>query len=309
MVGHSNLGKSHKPLSDMANQDQSTTDTHRDTSAKEVSSENDDLLMCTIQCHHGRKHLRSAPVIDCSICTGCFHRRCVGAEEHPGGFYACPTCRRISSKIDNINRVLCKQVVELTQMYQDKDKECFRLTQENANLRVRIAEMAAEVQTSAWQGHQNKLPENTLILSDSTTRDVDEEKLVRTELVCLRGTKVTEQELRGEIKLRADNGKKYKEVIIIAGTNDCSDGKEIQTVIDEYTSTIKEAKSISPNITVSSIVPRLDEAQEIVQIVNASLEAVCTEENCKFVNNTPSFTLGDGTVNDGYIINKGPHLT
>jgi hypothetical protein len=43
---------------------------------------------------------------------------------------------------------------------------------------------------------------------------------------------------------------------------------------------------------------------------NSSLEVMCSDNDCDFINNSPAFTLGDGSINDGYLDSgKGPLLS
>jgi hypothetical protein len=63
-------------------------------------------------------------------------------------------------------------------------------------------------------------------------------------------------------------------------------------------------------VTISSVCPRLDSVKEMVEPFNVSLEMLCQDSGATFIDNTPILTLGDGSVNDGYLVDgKGPHLT
>ena len=46
-----------------------------------------------------------------------------------------------------------------------------------------------------------------------------------------------------------------------------------------------------------------------IEAVNAGLVSLCKEKAATFADNTPSFTLSDGSVNDGYLLPDGVHLT
>ena len=64
-------------------------------------------------------------------------------------------------------------------------------------------------------------------------------------------------------------------------------------------------------MTVSSICPRkkTDDTSRTIEAVNAGLVSLCKEKAATFADNTPSFTLSDGSVNDGYLLPDGVHLT
>ena len=46
-----------------------------------------------------------------------------------------------------------------------------------------------------------------------------------------------------------------------------------------------------------------------IDSVNAGLQVICTEENVRFVDNTPIFYLQDNSINDAYYLDDGIHIT
>ena len=61
----------------------------------------------------------------------------------------------------------------------------------------------------------------------------------------------------------------------------------------------------------SSVCPRLTthKTTSIIDAVNADLVHLCDEKSVTFIDNTPLFTLSDGSVNDGYLQRDGVHIT
>ncbi len=59
--------------------------------------------------------------------------------------------------------------------------------------------------------------------------------------------------------------------------------------------------------------PRVNKAKpslsDKIDSVNAGLQVLCQEETVTFKDNNPSFHLADGTINDGYLLADGVHLT
>ena len=82
------------------------------------------------------------------------------------------------------------------------------------------------------------------------------------------------------------------------------------TVIDAFASVIDAAKAKASTVTVSSVCPRLKTADitNKIDAVNAGLVTLCADKKVIFADSTPSFTLGDGSVNDGYLHRDGIHL-
>ncbi len=53
-----------------------------------------------------------------------------------------------------------------------------------------------------------------------------------------------------------------------------------------------------------------NDVTELVEPFNTNLQVLCEDKDCEFLDHTPIFTLGDGSINDGYLTQgKGPHLT
>ena len=82
-------------------------------------------------------------------------------------------------------------------------------------------------------------------------------------------------------------------------------------VIDAFASVIDAGKAKASTVTVSSVCPRLKTADttNTIDAVNAGLVTLCAGKDVIFADSTPSFTLGDGNVNDGYLHRDGVHLT
>ena len=112
--------------------------------------------------------------------------------------------------------------------------------------------------------------------------------------------------------LKKENGtKKRKKIVLVVGTNDCSNDDHMDDIVSKYSSLIDTSRSLATEVVVSGVCPRLDstEVAERCQALNAGLESVAEEKDCEFVDHSPSFTLADGSVNEGFLIGKGPHLT
>ena len=81
-------------------------------------------------------------------------------------------------------------------------------------------------------------------------------------------------------------------------------------MIKKYDELIDAAKAIATEVSVSTLCPRLDNLQDKVESFNSGLTELCDRKECHLVNHVNSFTLADGTVNDGYLAGgTGPFLT
>ena len=154
---------------------------------------------------------------------------------------------------------------------------------------------------------------NDILLGSSVLRDMDENKLMDTEfeVICKRGgtidtlTKVVES-FTG----------RYDTMTLVVGGNDCHcDNKVVASpaeVVENYYNLMDSACQKAQKVVISSICPRLnnDDTQEVIQTVNEGLRATCAnKERITFVDNTKMFTLGDGSINDGYLCSDVIHIT
>ena len=103
-----------------------------------------------------------------------------------------------------------------------------------------------------------------------------------------------------DIKDRVTNIKdKYSSISLVVGGNDCDSNTAPDEIIDQYRGLIATDKSKATNVNVSSVCPR----------IKSDKPELNDDEAVNFVNNSSSFHLSDGSVNDGYILADGVHLT
>ena len=142
------------------------------------------------------------------------------------------------------------------------------------------------------------------LIGSSLIRDVNS----ATEVVCLPGGK-----LAGIEKNISELSSGYDSITVVGGGNDCatSPSTPAPTVIDAFASVIDAAKAKASTVTMSSVCPRLKTADttNTIDAVNAGLVTLCADKDVIFADSTPTFTLGDGSVNDGYLHRDGVHLT
>jgi hypothetical protein len=104
-----------------------------------------------------------------------------------------------------------------------------------------------------------------------------------------------------------------KEITLVVGDNDCdtTTAKTAKDITEEYTKLIDAAKTKAEQVTVSSICPRMTSktTQDNISAVNAGLNVICSDKNITFKDNSAFFFLGDGSINDGYLLNDGVHIT
>ena len=175
-------------------------------------------------------------------------------------------------------------------------------------LRSEIITLKEKVTNLTWRTFRQPNQPSSLLIGSSLIRDVDSDLLVDTEIVCLPGGK-----LAGIEKKINEMSSGYDSIALVAGGNDCdtSPSTPALMVIDAFDSVIDAAKMKESTVTVSRICRRLKTADTTNAIdgVNAGLVTLCADKDMIFADSMPSFTLGDGSMNDGYLHRDGVHLT
>ena len=147
------------------------------------------------------------------------------------------------------------------------------------------------------------------MIGGSIIRDIDPGKLTNTTVMCKAGGTISM--IKDEIQKM---NKEYDNITLVVGGNDCSNQPDMQAaeIVKRYNALVDVSTTKSKKVTVSSICPRLtsDATQKQIESVNAGLLSMCTDKtNVSFVDNNPSFKLGDGSINDGYYLADGEHIT
>ncbi|CAH1788314.1 unnamed protein product, partial [Owenia fusiformis] len=184
-----------------------------------------------------------------------------------------------------------------------KTSQCKDLNDECIHLRKHLTSLKSQNSNES---------DKTLVIGSSIIRDFDENKLNNTEVKCISGGKIKDVHEHLS-KLNKPGPKPYKRIILQVASNDASqkDAKP-EPIVNEYKLMVTGAKTICDEVHVSSIIPRTDKksAQDVLAAVNAELDSLCdADEKLNFINNDKTFRLQDGSINDGYLDNRGLHLT
>ena len=255
---------------------------------------------------------------DCIICRRTYHYTCAGAKSR--SVFTCPICvsavtniDRLSKIADDLEKSYSLKYDELKKELDKKAAQCSENEKEIAALKKEVADLKSQTGMSSGASKSTDEGGGTatahLVLADSILRDVDITKLKDTTFVSQSGAKISN--LRD--KLNSHHGSSFDSITLHVATNDLESISEhpdkIPDVIEEYSKLIDDAKAMTSTVKVSSVCPRLDGCSELVAPFNAALGVLCQESEVNFVDHTPSFTLSDGVINDGYIWRNGPHLT
>lgn len=185
-----------------------------------------------------------------------------------------------------------------------------KLTTENADWRRIVSELTQKMSKDTWESFRQ--PVKSVLIGSSIIRDIDEDKLVNTSVICKPGGKI--QNVHDVITNDLPNDEQYDTMTLVVGGNDCdtTPPTPANDIIDRYAELIDHAKTKAKSIVVSSVCPRIVKATHVkdtIEQVNAGLQVKCAEKEVAFADSASSFYLRDGDVNDGYMLQDGVHLT
>jgi len=260
---------------------------------------------CTSDCpilKKGKK-TQEKEMLRCCLCMRWYHLECVG-EQRNAGVWNCFSCRQLPKTVETLMTLvqsLTDNVATLTKTVED-------LQFENRQLHGQLLRNTnMENRNAASEQDQTEARDQTLLVGDSLLRNVDQQRLVKTVVVSKSGGRMKD----ATNAIRSSSGS-FSRIVCCTGTNDCS--SESFTT-DSFTAELKELIEVArlkepETITISSIPPRSDSTnfQDNVSLANACIASVAEEMSVAFINNDPTFTLSDGSINDGYLHADGLHL-
>ena len=268
------------------------------------------------------KQTNRTAMIRCCLCMRWHHTECVGIDNSDEvGFWPCPDCRNIAADMKLMReavtttmettnatiRQLAYNINIISDTLSQRNFECERLLADNCDLRHKITLLTTENNDTRWG---RLMRHKTLLVGDSVLKKIDEEKLNATKVDAVSGTTVKDVQHR----LQAQTAK-YENMIVCAGTNDCSDADiDEQRFEATYRDVVKSAKELvldGRGVRISSIPPRNDSPMKNKRVTRANnaIKALSERMGVSYIDNGPSFKLEDGSVNDGYLAKDGLHLT
>ncbi|CAC5398497.1 unnamed protein product [Mytilus coruscus] len=123
---------------------------------------------------------------------------------------------------------------------------------------------------------------------------------------CVRGGKVND--ITAEL-LKLPKDTRLENVIFHVGSNDCLDKNFNPDVFyEDYTTLALKAKSVSENVVVSGLCPRLDDKFGNISRANTILQKIANDETLHYVDNDDTFRLSNGSVDTNMYEPDGVHL-
>jgi ribA/ribD-fused uncharacterized protein len=146
----------------------------------------------------------------------------------------------------------------------------------------------------------------TLLIGTSLLRNVNSEKLVNCDIVAKGGAKVDDL---SRTLSAMDPSKKYKEVILVAGSIDRESASQ-DDVINAFKAFTVCASDRTNKISISSVLPRSDkDMKESTKALNSELKKLCDNDGHNFVDHDLTFHLLNGEINRALLSDDGLHLS
>ena len=157
----------------------------------------------------------------------------------------------------------------------------------------------------------DKSMSTSLLIGSSLIRNIDEDKLDNTQVICMPGAYASD--IRRKLDDLQSKGMRYERIYLVMGGNDASLGAEkinLEETLGEIQKSVNTANTMAKSVTVASIPPRLspEHALENICTLNAHILSLCKDSDVTFAKNDQHFFTRDGQVNDGYLFD-GTHLT
>ena len=210
----------------------------------------------------------------------------------------------MSRTIENMSESLTKLVTAHSDIKRTVESQ----KQVIDNLETKVNELCNTYSTGSHSHVTDN--RNDLIIGSSVIRDIDQSKLQKTTVKGIRGGRI--HDIGNALKESSEN---YKSVSIIVGGNDCGNRSVAAAPVDEiltsYKEMVAEDRTITSDIRIATVLPRDlgQETSERIATLNAGLVEMCTAEGLTLINKEETFKLKDDSINDGYYLDDGTHLT
>lgn len=125
--------------------------------------------------------------------------------------------------------------------------------------------------------------------------------------ICIRGGKIFEITAK---LLNLSEDSYLENIILQVGSKDCLDkGFQAESFNEEYMTLVMKAKSLSENVVVSGLCPRLDDRLGNIHKANDILRKIAIDENLYCIDNESVLRLQNDSVNTSLYEPDGIHLS
>ena len=210
---------------------------------------------------------------------------------------------RLIKMIQGLTSSMCSLQKQHERAMSQADERHQKLTTENAELRQRVSDLSQQASSDHWR--QLNKPHGTVLIGSSIIRYISDDKLVATRCICRRGGVIKDLQ---EALDNLPTDKPLSRIILIDSE---SDDLDVTGITAQYRDLVECAKSRATKVTICSVCPRIKSitVSQRIESLNAGLKGIAGDLGVDYLDNDPIFHLQDGTLNDGYLLADGVHLT
>jgi ribA/ribD-fused uncharacterized protein len=144
------------------------------------------------------------------------------------------------------------------------------------------------------------------LIGTSLLRNVNPDKLINCDLIAKGGAKIDDI---SKIIAAMPASRKFKEVILIAGSIDLESGSQAD-IINALKAFAVCASDRTENVKISSVLPRTDKnLTEATKTLNTEIKHMCDTDGYVFIDHDPVFHVMSGDINRALLTEDGLHLS
>ena len=258
----------------------------------------------------------SAKLVSCDFCGVNFHILCVGLEKLPSKGaktrWFCQPCLKLPSDLRTTKQLLidAQQTIISLQAQLSELSRCGPPC--NADTTSSTEPHTTSQTYSAKVSSYSPAKHSVAVVGDSMIRDLQNEDFAN-EIVnvnCIRGAVV--KDVKNHIVNNVDTSS-VAHIIIHVGTNDVAKEsikqEDILSDFEELITTTQVKCGSSTQIHISGPCPRGDQFSQSISDINTHLIDLTAKLDCRFINNLPSFSYGDGEIDSSLFLSDGLHLS
>ena len=252
----------------------------------------DNWKYCVKNCVHNGKD--NHQMVQCHMCQVWVHPECVSEDDRDIiGIWFCTSCRMLPTL--EKTSMLESLVVKLERSNQQLLSLVGEQSQEIRRLREDIA--TSKRQDGDADSNDGGPQAVTLLVGNSLLRDVRVDKTSSGNPIKIRRKSAA---TLTDIEQMIDDAAKTEtidEIFIVGGTHETTSDVNAANVKENIAQLLRKAKTLTPTITVSSVLPSKRRADRRAD-VNMKMKEACNEVDVKFVDNDANFTFRNGAADD-----------
>ena len=281
------------------------------TRRKASRSKDDDNQYCVKSCKHNGNSEGS--MVQCHFCQTWVHLECVGENDtEVVGIWTCKSSRIMPSMVERLLEKM-SSLEELVMKLETSNQQLVTLVVEQRQEIQSLRDVVTSGGNRPYADVARSRPHgSTLVVGNSLLRDVRLDNGADGEQITIRRKSgATLKDIDQMIKEVGRTGNaEINKIVIVCGTRETIDNVSTTEIKEELGQLLENAKTMTPVITVSSVLPWRKRANpEHLAEINNALRATCADANVTFVDQEANFTFRNGNIDESAFHADGRHLS